>query len=179
MGYTLVCYALEHNGQTFANIPFRTVAIQRWLWCLTFLKTSWSFSFFFFPKYASICGGLCLEIPLVQVSSEYWNHFTKLFPFPKIKCTLHLLFDANKGGTRNSKVQFITVELLIRTAWRLEVTMAYSLTYGQVWTKSQLIPNGSVKHVVSATGHSYETVRISKWLLCHLQRGKSHKFLAK
>ena len=134
---------------------------------------------FFFPKYASICGGLCLEIPLVQVSSEYWNHFTKLFPFPKIKCTLHLLFDANKGGTRNSKVQFITVELLIRTAWRLEVTMAYSLTYGQVWTKSQLIPNGSVKHVVSATGHSYETVRISKWLLCHLQRGKSHKSLAK
>lgn len=91
---------------------------------------------------------------------------------------LHLLFHANKGGNR--KVQIITVEVLMRTAWRLEVD--YDL-FTDLWASVDKIPadpkvskpNSLVKHVVSATGHSYETVRISKWLLCHLQRGKSHK----
>lgn len=97
---------------------------------------------------------------------------------------LHLLFDTNKGGNRNSKVQIIAVELLIRMAWRLEGDCGL-LT--DLWASVDKIPadpkvsksNGLVKHVVSATGHSYKTVRISKWLLCHLQRGKSHKSLAK
>lgn len=79
---------------------------------------------------------------------------------------LHFLFDAHKGGNRNSKVQIITAEVQIRMAWRPEVD--YGL-FTDLWASVDKIPadpkvsksNGLVKHVVSATGHSYKMVRIS------------------
>lgn len=97
---------------------------------------------------------------------------------------LQFLFDANKGGNRNSKVQIITVEVQIRMAWRLEVD--YGL-FTDLWASVDKIPadpkvsksNGLVKHVVSATGHSYKTVRISKVVIVPFTERQLSQVLSK